>query len=138
MNPCPGWLVVEDQHEEREMNTANLQLQGLYTVLAELLATLQAKGVLAEGETEALLRRAEQTAGKDAEQRSEHSLAELEAVLFPIRLLMEAQTAGERDERLGFSELAKLVGQSKPARPGVLDSADAYALAKETERQSDA
>lgn len=120
------------------MNTANLQLQGLYTVLFELLATLQAKGVLDAGETQAMLRRAEQTAGHDAEQRSEHSLSELEAVLFPIRLLMEAQGASGRGERPGFSVLARQVGQSKPARPGVLDSEDAYALAAETERQRDA
>lgn len=120
------------------MNTANLQLQGLYTVLAELLDSLQDKGLLDAAETQAMLRRAEQRAGQDAEQRSEHSLSELEAVLFPIRLLMEAQSAGGRGDRPGFSALARLVGQSKPARPGVLDSQDSYALAVETERQRDA
>ena len=40
------------------MNTANLQLQGLYALVAELLATLQAKGLLDGEETEAMLRRA--------------------------------------------------------------------------------
>lgn len=120
------------------MNTANLQLQGLYAVIAELLRTLSDKGVLGEADVQDLLRRAEQTAGQDAEQRSEHSLAELEAVLFPIRLLMEARAAGERDERLGFSELAKAVGQSKPARPGVVRDEDALAMAVEFERQRDA
>lgn len=120
------------------MNTANLQLQGLYAVIAELIGTLQAKGVLEADEMQDMLRRAEQTAGKDAEKRTELSMAELEAVLFPVRLLMEAQTAGERGEKLGFSELAKLVGQSKPPRPGVMDSHDAYALAAELERQRDA
>lgn len=120
------------------MNTANLQLQGLYAVMAELLATLRAKGVLDQEETEAMLRRAEQTAGDDAERKVDFSLAEFEAVLFPIRLLMEANRADERDERLGFSDLARLVGQMKPPRPGVRNSKESYALALETERERDA
>lgn len=120
------------------MNTANLQLQGLYAVIAELFSTLQARGILDADETDDLLRRAEQTAGKDAEQRGELSLAELEAVLFPIRLMMEANRAAERDERLSFQELARMVGQMKPSRPGVRDSAEALALARETERERDA
>lgn len=120
------------------MNTANLQLEGLYAVVAELLATLQAKAILDQHEIDALLRRAEQTAGTDAERRGTLSLSEFEAVLFPIRLLMEANRASERDERLGFSDLAKLVGQSKPPRPGVRNSAESLAMAVETERESDA
>jgi hypothetical protein len=124
--------------KEFAMNTANLQLEGLYAVIAELLATLQAKAILSVDETDALLRRAEQSTGADAERRGTLSLSEFEAVLFPIRLLMEANRASERDERLGFSELAKLVGQSKPARPGVRSSAESLALAIETERESDA
>ena len=120
------------------MNTANLQLQGLYIVVAELIATLRAKGVLDQDETEAMLRRAEQTAGDDGEKRADFSLAEFEAVLFPIRLLMEANRADERDERLGFSDLARLVGQMKPARPGVRNGRESYALASETERERDA
>lgn len=120
------------------MNTANLQLQGLYAVLGELLGTLQAKGLLDGEEIGALLRRAEQTAGNDAENRGELSLAEFEAVLFPIRLLMEANRATGRDERLGFSELARIVGQMKPTRPGIRSSAESFALARETERERDA
>jgi hypothetical protein len=120
------------------MNTANLQLQGLYAVLAELLATLQSKGVLDREETDAMLRRAERTAGDDAEKRADFSLAEFEVVLFPIRLLMEANRANERDERLGFSELARMVGQMKPPRPGVRNSRESLAMALETERERDA
>lgn len=120
------------------MNTANLQLQGLYAVIAELLRTLSDKGVLEDADVQGLLRRAEHSAGRDAEQRNEHSMAELEAVLFPIRLLMEARAAGERDERLGFSDLARAVGQSKPARPGVVRDEDGLAMAVEFERQRDA
>jgi hypothetical protein len=120
------------------MNSANLQLQGLYAVIAELMATLQAKGILDTAETDTLLRRAERMAGDDAERRGELSLAEFEAVLFPIRLLMEANRAAERDERLGFSDLAKAVGQMKPPRPGIRSSEESYALAVETERERDA
>ena len=120
------------------MNTANLLLQGLYAVIAELLSTLQARGILNAQETDDLLRRAEQTAGQDAEKRGELSLAELEAVLFPIRLMMEANRAAERDERLSFQQLARMVGQMKPTRPGVRDSAEGLALAREIERERDA
>ena len=120
------------------MNTANLQLEGLYTVLAELLATLRQRDILSGDEVTALLRRAEQRAGQDAERRAGLSLAEFEGVLFPIRLLMEANRATEHDEQLGFSELARLVGQSKPSRPSVRSTAEALALATAAERESDA
>ena len=120
------------------MNTANLQLQGLYAVLAELLSTLRSRGILDEGETEAMLRRAEHTAGDDAERRADLSLAEFEAVLFPIRLLMEANRAHDRDERLGFGALARLVGQMKPPRPGLRNSTESLAHATEVERERDA
>ena len=59
-------------------------------------------------------------------------------VLCPIRLLLEANRARGRDERLGFSDLARLVGQMKPTRPGVRDGAESFALAAETERERDA
>jgi hypothetical protein len=120
------------------MNTANLQLEGLYAVIAELIATLQAKNLMTTEETEAMLRRAEKTAGEDAERRGGLSPAEFEGVLFPIRLLMEANRGSERDERLGFSDLARLVGQMKPLRPGVRSSRESFALAFETERERDA
>lgn len=119
------------------MNTANLQLEGLYTVLAELLATLRRRDILSRTDVDELLRHAEQTAGQDAERRAGLSLSEFEIVLFPIRLLMEANRAAERDEQLGFSELAKLVGQLKPPRPGIGDD-EGLSLAVETERERDA
>ena len=120
------------------MNSANLQLQGLLTVVAELLGTLQTKGLLSGTELDDLLSRAEQTAGRDAEARPGASAVELETVLFPIRLLMEAKRAAERDERLGFSDLTRLVGQNKPPRPGVQSPDESFALAVETERERDA
>jgi hypothetical protein len=119
------------------MNTANLQLEGLYTVLAELLDTLRRREILTAGDIDELLRRAERTAGQDAERRAGLSLAEIEGVLFPIRLLMEATRAAERDEQLGFSELAKMVGQLKPPRPRIA-GAESLVLAEESDRERDA
>lgn len=125
------------------MNIANLQLEGVYAVLAELLATLNRKGVLDNQETEDMLRRAERRTGEDAERRQKLSLSEIESVLFPIRLLLEANRATARDENLGFSDLARLVGQLKPPRPGLVGKEsvagkESLALAAETERERDA
>jgi hypothetical protein len=120
------------------MNSANLQLQGLLTVIAELFAMLQARGVLSADDIAVLLAHAERSAGTDAESRPGVSAVELETVLFPIRLLMEANRAGRRDERLGFSELARLVGENKPPRPGVETPEESFALAMESERERDA
>jgi hypothetical protein len=137
MNRDTCFVVLRGTTEEIAMNTANLQLEGLYTVLAELLATLRQRDILSASEVADLLRRAEQRAGEDAERRAGLSLAEFEGVLFPIRLLMEAARATEQNQQPGFSALAKRVGQMKPPRPTVTGD-EALALAAESERERDA
>jgi len=118
------------------MTSANLQLQGFFVVFAELIAQLEVKGVLTQGEIADLLGRAEQRAGRDAEARPGASGVDIETVLFPIRLLMEAQQ--DNDRSAGFSELTRRVGESKPPRPGVVTRDEGLALAVETERARDA
>lgn len=96
------------------MNTANLQLEGLYLALAALNETLISRGVLTRGELAAAFARAEALAmGSD---RAEEDLrpAERDAVAFAPRLLLAALRAGEMGETPDFSALARQVGERKP------------------------
>lgn len=110
------------------MNTANLQLQGLYIVVASLSSALVRKGVLSREELDSTLRAAEESAlsfranGLPPSNR--------EAVAFPARLLRMANNGEGDGELQGFSELAKLVGElndddeavePQAARPGAMD-----------------
>ncbi len=93
------------------MNTANLQLQGVLTAMAEILRTIEAKGVLSHGEIHAALESAEREAWAGARQHESLSPANVEAACFPARYLraaLDGKAAG-RD----FAEVAIAVGQSK-------------------------
>lgn len=118
------------------MTSANLQLQEVFVVLAELIAQLEVKGMLTQGEIADLLARAEQRAGRDAEARPGASGVDIDTVLLPIRLLMETQLDSARSA--GFSALARRIGENKPPRPGVVTADESHALAVETERARDA
>lgn len=98
------------------MNTANLQLEGLYLALAAINETLIEKGVVSRGEMSLALRRAEQTALGDY-RNDTLSPAEQDAVAFGPRLLMLANERGGTGTLASFSELAKAVGQSKKPHP---------------------
>lgn len=97
------------------MNTANLQLEGLYTVLAALLKTLREKEILSASEIEAALDEAQSAVTSDACRTDALSPANVDAVCFPIRLLKIANASGG-ETPLTFSELATAVGQLKPDR----------------------
>lgn len=77
------------------MNTANLQLQGLYIVVASLSSVLVTKGLLSRQEVDAALASAE---ASSVECRpGEGGGSNREAVAFPARLLRLAnQDAGHR------------------------------------------
>lgn len=94
------------------MNTANLQLEGLYLVIASLNELLVAKGVVARQEIDNALHKAEQTAVNDYNVE-EMSPANRDAVAFAARLLMLANNGAGDGQIQSFSELAKLVGQTK-------------------------
>lgn len=95
------------------MNTANLQLEGLYLVIASLNNTLVKKGVLSRDEIDLALRRAEQTAIGDDRVAEDMSHANRDAVAFPARLLALANRVASADEISTFSELARMVGSTK-------------------------
>lgn len=99
------------------MNTANLQLEGLYLVLISLVEQLKAKGVLSAAEVDDLLATAEEAVERDAGQ-TRRSPANREAALFPARLFRQANRS--QDTFAGFSVLARRVG----ADDGVLNERD--------------
>jgi hypothetical protein len=93
------------------MNTANLQLEGLYVAVAAILNAIREKGLLTEQEIERALAGAEQVALGD---RSQLSPAHVDGICFPLRLLRLANKAGAQGQQRSFSELATRVGQTKP------------------------
>lgn len=99
------------------MNVSNLQLQGLYLAMASLNNTLVAKGVLTREEIDLALRRAEQTALGDDRMMEDMPPASRDAIAFPARLLMLANNSASETEVVPFSELAKMVGQTKGHYP---------------------
>jgi hypothetical protein len=94
------------------MNTANLQLEGLYLALAALTDLLASKGLVSREEIDGAFESAEQTALNDY-RADELRPANREAVAFPSRFLRLANKPASRGVAPGFSELARLVGQLK-------------------------
>ena len=95
------------------MNTANLQLEGLYLVVAALNNALVNKGLLSRDDIELALRRAEETAIGDDRVVEDLSPANRDAIAFPARLLALANRTASADEISTFSELARMVGSTK-------------------------
>lgn len=95
------------------MNQANLQLEGLLMACAALNRLLVEKGLVSAHEIDTALRRAEARITSDDRFRDEDiSLANRDAMCFPIRLLRLAN--GDEDcAAVGFAELARQVGLTK-------------------------
>ncbi|BCH22268.1 hypothetical protein MesoLjLc_20110 [Mesorhizobium sp. L-8-10] len=95
------------------MNVANLQLEGLLMAVASINSTLVRKGLLTSDEVDNALRRAE--AGLTGEERlyQDMSPANRDAVCFPLRLLQLANRASATAATPSFSDLARLVAQTK-------------------------
>jgi len=94
------------------VNTANLQLEGLYIVIAAMNNALVAKGLMTREEIDAVLQTAEITAMND-QNMEDLNPATRDAIAFPARLLRLANDGASESEVQPFSELAKLVGQTK-------------------------
>ena len=94
------------------MNTANLQLEGLLMARAEMNTLLVAKGLVNTDEVTSALNIAEQTIVGDY-RVDDLPPPQRDAIAFPIRRLRLANNGGAAGEIQPFSELAKLVGQTK-------------------------
>lgn len=95
------------------MNTANLQLEGLYLAIASVNALLVSKGILSVEEIDNALRRAEANATSDEHIVEVMSPANRDAVCFPIRFLQLANNSSSECEIPSFSEIARMVGTTK-------------------------
>lgn len=95
------------------MNTANLQLEGLYLAIAAINNALVEKGLLSREEIGQALKLAEETATGDYRSTESLTPSNRDAVAFPARLLLLAINTPDK-AMPSFSELAKLVGQTKP------------------------
>jgi hypothetical protein len=91
------------------MSVANLQLEGLYMVVAALNNALVAKGLMSREEIDLALRVAEETSAGDTSLHQGNG----DAVAFPARFLRLANSGASDGDIQPFSELAKLVGQTK-------------------------
>jgi hypothetical protein len=98
------------------MNTANLQLEGLYVVLSSLLISLRDKGVFENGELEALLAQTEERLASDPNRPAHLRDANVGAICFPVRYLRQALQTSEQGGSQSFAELATRVGQIKRDR----------------------
>jgi hypothetical protein len=95
------------------MNTANLQLEGLYAAVAALMNSLRDKGVLTAEEIDACLAEAEavNTGGR----RKDISPSNAEAIRFPFRYLRAANGAAAGGKPRSFFDIATEIGMTKDA-----------------------
>lgn len=92
------------------MNTANLQLEGLYAAVAALMNSLREKGVMSEDEIDACLKDAE---ALNAEARRSLSPSNVDAVRFPFRYLRAANRTAAQGQPKSFFDLATEIGMTK-------------------------
>lgn len=95
------------------MNVANLQLQGLYLAVAAINNALVAKGVLTRQDIDTALVKAEQAAMGDDRIAEDLAPASRDAIAFPMRFLALANQRAVNETMPGFSEIARLVGETK-------------------------
>jgi len=95
------------------MNTANLQLEGVLMAMAALCQLMCEKGIAAEEDIEGSLCRAEEMLATDRLRPEQLSQANVEAMLFPIRFLREANRCGPAGDTLAYSAIATAVGRTR-------------------------
>jgi len=93
------------------MNTANLQLEGLYAALAALMNAIRDKGVLSASEIETLLRDAEELNMNQG--RRQISDSNRDAIGFPFRYLRAANRAAAGGQTRSFFDIATEIGMTK-------------------------
>lgn len=95
------------------MNTANLQLEGIYVIFAALLGALCEKGVFKREEIDGLLAKVEAALSEDPNRSDEMRGSNVEAICFPARFLRQAIHATSGEPSLSFVDIATRVGQMK-------------------------
>ena len=95
------------------MKVANLQLQGLLMAFASINNALVHKAILSIDDIDEALQKAEGSLTDEERMFEDMSPANRDAALFPIRFLQIANNAQGETEIPSFTELARLVGQTK-------------------------
>ena len=95
------------------MNVANLQIEGLLMAVASITDALVEKGVISVDEVDLALRKAEASITSDDHVIDDMSPSNRDAVCFPIRLLQLANRSSGDGAICSFTELARMVGQTK-------------------------
>ncbi|QKC85377.1 hypothetical protein [Mesorhizobium sp. NZP2077] len=95
------------------MNIANLQLEGLMMAVASIKNLLVHNGLLSIDDIDIALRKAEANVTGDEGTYEVMSPANRDVICIPIRLLQIANNAQGHSDIPPFSELAKMVGQTK-------------------------
>ena len=106
------------------MNTANLQLEGVYAVLSALVAALRDKKLLTAEEIDGALAQAERQAVSGRAPNGDLSPANMDAILLPARLLRLVNSHPEKHE-MSFSALAAEVHRTKPPEGGATPASPA-------------
>lgn len=96
------------------MNTANLQLEGVYAVLASLLQTLRDKSILSEAEIGLMLTEVERNIAADGGRPVEVRASNVEAMRFPARYLRHALQASSQGHKPTFGQIAASIGRERP------------------------
>lgn len=91
------------------MNTANVQLQGLLVLMAEIGRRLVETGHMPHAEVALVLERAEAAIRRDETRIDQLSASQVEAMLFPLRYFAET-LGGDTPQR--FSQVTQAVGRS--------------------------
>jgi hypothetical protein len=95
------------------MNTANLQMEGVLMAIAAICRMLRQKGIADAAEIDAALAEAEMTLANDGGRPEQISHANVEAALFPLRFLREANRRDVPHGSGAYSEIATLVGRTR-------------------------
>jgi hypothetical protein len=95
---------------EAKMNTANLQLEGLYAAVAALMNSLREKGVMTTDEIDACLRDAEVV---NTSARRTLSPSNVDAIRFPFRYLRAANRTAAAGQPKSFFDIATEIGMTK-------------------------
>lgn len=97
------------------MNTANLQMEGMLMAVAALCRLMREKELLKTGEIDEVLSAAQDALAADRLRPDEVSAANVEAVLFPLRFLREANRREGEGTTPAYTEIATAVGRTRRA-----------------------
>jgi hypothetical protein len=96
------------------MNTANLELEGLYLAIASINNALVEKGLLSHAELQQAMSSAADVAEASCKQRRLSAANQL-AILFPARFLKLASERAESGEPADFRSITEAVGRLRAA-----------------------